>query len=321
MTLRSPWLFVLAVGIAAQLDANAGLAEGMDAMERKDWAPAMRELRPVAEQGNAQAQLYVGLMTHEGHGVAPDPVAAVVWYRRAAEGGRADAQHILAAAMVRGDGTARDPSEAYFWFSRSADQGHERSKAVVASIDAGFERGMALRADGSDVQEAERLLRIAVASGHPGAILDSWKGRPSEECPLPSRPDPEASQQLSTADSLSLLARTAAAFEESARCDVRQWTAAVTATIDGYVASRRNIDAAQARAQAEEIRAEALRNVGLSESAHEDFYAKLVSDDRVLGRYLLALYTFSADQARVADGLRADRLRAEAALRELETLR
>ncbi len=46
--------FALLIGLAAP--AWAGFAEGLAAHERGDYATALRELRPLAEQGNADAQ-------------------------------------------------------------------------------------------------------------------------------------------------------------------------------------------------------------------------------------------------------------------------
>jgi hypothetical protein len=52
-------------------------------------------LRPLAEQGNALAQLGLGVMYAKGQGVPQDYSQAVVWYRKAAEQGDADAQTLV----------------------------------------------------------------------------------------------------------------------------------------------------------------------------------------------------------------------------------
>jgi TPR repeat protein len=57
---------VLAAG-----DARAGFDEGLAAYERGDYATALRELRPLAEQ-DAAAQFLLGLMYDEGRGVPQD---------------------------------------------------------------------------------------------------------------------------------------------------------------------------------------------------------------------------------------------------------
>ncbi len=67
------------IGLAAP--AWAGIAEGLAAYERGDYATALRELRPLANQGDADAQHNLGLMYYKGQGVAQDQAVAVKWYR------------------------------------------------------------------------------------------------------------------------------------------------------------------------------------------------------------------------------------------------
>ncbi len=74
----------------AEVDFNAGVA----AYKQGDYATALRELRPLAEQGNTNAQFMLGLMYYKGGGVPQDYAEAAKWYRKAAEQGNADAQYI-----------------------------------------------------------------------------------------------------------------------------------------------------------------------------------------------------------------------------------
>ncbi len=63
--------------------AWAGWDEGMAAYQRGDYATALREWRPLAEQGNAEAQYNLGLMYDNGWGVPQDYVQAHMWYKLA----------------------------------------------------------------------------------------------------------------------------------------------------------------------------------------------------------------------------------------------
>ena len=65
--------------------AWAGVNEGVAAYNRGDFATALREWRPLAEQGVAEAQFNLGLMYYDGEGVPQDYAEAVKWYRKAAE--------------------------------------------------------------------------------------------------------------------------------------------------------------------------------------------------------------------------------------------
>ena len=86
----SAFVFMLATTVT-----NAGVEEGIAALQRGDYATAIRELRPLAEQGHADAQVYVGLMYGLGQGVAKDHAEAVKWFRKAADQGNATAQYGL----------------------------------------------------------------------------------------------------------------------------------------------------------------------------------------------------------------------------------
>ncbi len=58
---------VLLVVLAAP--AWAGFDDGMAAYDRGDYETALREFRPLAEQGNALAQHNLGVMYDNGQGV------------------------------------------------------------------------------------------------------------------------------------------------------------------------------------------------------------------------------------------------------------
>ena len=45
---------------------SADFQKGLNALQKKDYATALREWEPLAEQGYADAQFYLGLMYHTG---------------------------------------------------------------------------------------------------------------------------------------------------------------------------------------------------------------------------------------------------------------
>ena len=73
----------------------AGIDEGWAAYARGDYAVALREFLPLAQQGNATAQSFLGAMYSAGRGVLQDDTVAMQWYHRAAEQGVVD--------LARGD--------------------------------------------------------------------------------------------------------------------------------------------------------------------------------------------------------------------------
>ncbi len=70
---------VLLLTLAAP--AWPGFDEGMAAYKRGDYATALREWRPLAEQGHNGAQNNLGLMYDNSRGVPQDYAEAAKWYR------------------------------------------------------------------------------------------------------------------------------------------------------------------------------------------------------------------------------------------------
>ena len=121
---------VVSIGLAAP--AWAGFDEGVAAYERGDYATALREFRPLADQGDAAAQYNLGIMYSEGRGVQQGDAEAVRWFRKAADQGNADAQHNLGVMYEKGRGVqqgdadprlrathsrARDPRRRAAWWA------------------------------------------------------------------------------------------------------------------------------------------------------------------------------------------------------------
>ena len=77
-------LLVAALLLAAAGPGSAGYGEGIDALNRQDYARALAELRPLAAQGHAKAQWALAYMYRRGLGVPKDPVRADDWERRSA---------------------------------------------------------------------------------------------------------------------------------------------------------------------------------------------------------------------------------------------
>ena len=98
--------------------------DSLAAYDRGDYATAVRLLRPLAEQGNAQAQNSLGAMYYNGKGVAQDFKEAVKWYRLAATQGYASAQVNLGAMYYEGQGVPEDFIRAYMWLSIAAAKGN-----------------------------------------------------------------------------------------------------------------------------------------------------------------------------------------------------
>ncbi len=89
---------MLSLPVAAQ-----DFEKGREAYQRDDYATALREWRPLAEQGHADAQYLVGIMYALGQGAPQDYVKAHMWFNLAAAQGDKEAatkRDIVAKPMI-----------------------------------------------------------------------------------------------------------------------------------------------------------------------------------------------------------------------------
>ena len=108
----------------------ADCQKGWETYEAGDYASALREWKPLAKQGNANAQFNLGLMYRWGQGVTQDDAQAAAWYRKAAEQGNTNAQFNLALMYAEGRGVAQGYVQAHMWFKLAAAQGHEEAAEI-----------------------------------------------------------------------------------------------------------------------------------------------------------------------------------------------
>ncbi|MEL0206452.1 MAG: tetratricopeptide repeat protein, partial [Alphaproteobacteria bacterium] len=111
-------LAILILSLLTLLSApalGADFDKGVSAFQRGDYATALREWTPLAEQGHVEAQYILGVMYSIGQGVEQDYATAAEWYRRAAEQGLADAQHNLGVMYALGQGVIQDYVKAHMW--------------------------------------------------------------------------------------------------------------------------------------------------------------------------------------------------------------
>ena len=124
---------------------------GVDAYLRGNYATALSELRPLAEQGNADAQYNLGLMYDKGHGVPQDYGQARQWYEKAAAQGNAMAQYNLGVLYRNGQGVPQDLVQAHKWFNLSAAKGD--------NVGAATRDALAILMTPAQIDEAEKLAR------------------------------------------------------------------------------------------------------------------------------------------------------------------
>jgi len=120
----TPIVFVLSLFILP-ISAHADYQAGLDAYNQGDYATALKEWRPLAEQSDGDAQFWLGVMYDNGRGVPQDYVQAADWYWKAAEHGHAAAQYNLGATYANGEGVPQDYTQAHMWWNLAAAQGEK----------------------------------------------------------------------------------------------------------------------------------------------------------------------------------------------------
>ena len=123
MSFRFPPALVLSI-VCFAAPVWADFKAAMEAYNRGDFATALREWRPLAEQGDASAQFYLGLSYENGDGVPRDYAIARQWYEKSAAQGDAKAQLYLGLQSSFGQGGPVDLVQAHMWYSLAAGNGH-----------------------------------------------------------------------------------------------------------------------------------------------------------------------------------------------------
>lgn len=155
--------------------AHAGFDEGFLAYQRGDFTTALREWRPLAEQGYDNAQVALGAMYYKGQGLPQEYKQAIKWYRLAAEQGNVYAQYWLGVMYAYGQGVSQDNKAAIPWYRLAAEKGYVEAQSILGTM---YHQGLGvpqdykeaikwycLAAEQGDVM-ARKLLGVMYAFGH-----------------------------------------------------------------------------------------------------------------------------------------------------------
>lgn len=126
---------VLLGGLSGFDTARAGpLQRAQAAFAREDFTSAAQTFIPLAKNGNAVAQAYLGFMFEYGRGVPQNYSEASYWYRRAAEQGNGNAQYSLGLLYDKGFGVRQDLVEADKWLNLAAASASKGSREYRARL-------------------------------------------------------------------------------------------------------------------------------------------------------------------------------------------
>lgn len=88
-------------------------------------AAELSQIQREANQGDAQAQAFLGAIYAQGEGVRQDYSKSAQWFEKSANQGNAGAQLILGSMYYDGKGVRQDYAVAKEWFGKSCDNGDQ----------------------------------------------------------------------------------------------------------------------------------------------------------------------------------------------------
>jgi len=139
-------------------------ADYKEALKKGDYKTVLREITPLAQKGDAEAQSILGTMYANGQGVPLSYKKAEEWIRKAAEQGFAEAQYNLGVMYDQGFGVPQNFTEAAKWYQKAAEQG---------TAEAQYNLGL-MHVEGKGVQQnyvqAYMWLSLAAARGDREAV-------------------------------------------------------------------------------------------------------------------------------------------------------
>ena len=115
------------------------LTKAWSAYKLGDYEAALSLWMPLAETGNSSAQVSIGLMYNQGHGIAQDRDEAVKWYTLASEQAHVPATWRLAMLYYHGSGVTQNYQKSADLYHSAAKQGDVYSqKALGVMYSEGF---------------------------------------------------------------------------------------------------------------------------------------------------------------------------------------
>ena len=118
-----------ALSLALACPALADVKTGVDAWGRGDYPGALKEWRPLAISGDADAQFNMGQAYKLGRGVPLDLVQAESWYQKAALQGHTQAEDNFGLVMFQNG----NRQKALPWIEKSALRGEPRAQYIYGT--------------------------------------------------------------------------------------------------------------------------------------------------------------------------------------------
>ena len=140
-----------------------GTSGEFNALVQTDRPTTLSEWRDLAEEGDIEAQEFMGRAYFSGEGVPKDQNLGAEWFRKAAELGAVKAQYMLGMLYQEGVGVPKDFAESVRWYRRAAEQGFAVAQLKVSLA---YFKGRGVT---RDLKKTVEWLHRAAAQGLAGA--------------------------------------------------------------------------------------------------------------------------------------------------------
>jgi TPR repeat protein len=127
-------IYSLIVFILFQVSSCTSESDPKIAFDKGDYETAFNIWLPLAENGDADAQNYLGIIYYLGLGTKRNYKISLEWYERAAKAGHADAQRNYGDMINYGRGIRKDNYEAFKWYFAAFQQGNMKAKNQMDAI-------------------------------------------------------------------------------------------------------------------------------------------------------------------------------------------
>lgn len=154
-----PLLAAVPLVLLPAAPAHADVDAGLVALDRRDYATAIRTLLESTAGGDPRAAAALADIHERGLGVPRDDAQALRWRRIAAGQGDAESAFRIGNRYARGDGVPRDEAVARDWYRKAATRGHPAAQLELSKL-----LGAAGASD-ADARESATWFERAKANG------------------------------------------------------------------------------------------------------------------------------------------------------------
>ena len=173
--------------LAEQGDAEAELKMGLRhttfAWGDKDDRKAVQWFEKAAQHGQVEAQFRYGAALLEGQGVVQEYKEAFLWLEKAAQGGNVEAQYAIGEMYREGIGTQSNAELAYLWFNLAASQGIDKAVAARELVIKLLTPAQvtAIQIEARRISQEQRLAKAKAETKQP--VAEAAKKAPPQQLP------------------------------------------------------------------------------------------------------------------------------------------